>query len=142
MKMLWLSRNVSRGAPSLVVALCFFAVGCSPSPFKTTYPVTGTLFFDGKAPAGATVVFREVAPENPYRPNLAQGIVQSDGTFTLATYRDNDGAPVGEYQVTFFWMIKGNPPNRLPERYRDAETSGHRVRVEPKANSFSFVLER
>src|SRR6516165_9630974 len=67
---------------------------------KPVAPVRGKVFLSGKAADGALVVFNPVDNNdlNPVRP---QGMVGSDGAFEMTTYKNNDGAPPGEYNVTF-----------------------------------------
>lgn len=58
-------------------------------------PVTGTVMYNGKPIAGASVSFwKEGAP----RP--AAGITDSDGKFSLSMFDPNDGAMVGENVIT------------------------------------------
>jgi hypothetical protein len=92
--------------------------------------------FNGQATPGAMVVFHPVGKElaNAPRPS---GQVGPDGYFSLSTFRPNDGAPEGEYQVAIVWVptdAKPNPtteemPNRLPPRYSDPRTSNLHAKV-------------
>ena len=64
----------------------------------------------------------------------SRGTTDDDGWFTLNTYKGNDGVPAGSYVVTMLWLPKGyhgpiEGANKLPERYRDPETSGFKVQV-------------
>ena len=68
-------------------------------------PVIGTITFDGKPLAKANVVF---APESGER--SASGITDAEGHFQLGTLSINDGAIVGNHQVTI--TLRG--PRRLP----------------------------
>ena len=58
--------------------------------------------------AGAMVVFHPVSPDLEKliggKPTARK--VNDDGTFTLTTYEDGDGAPEGEYGVTIQWEAK------------------------------------
>jgi hypothetical protein len=72
------------------------AVGCCAwAGCSDTVPVRGTVMREDSKVSGGTVMFRPVGPGKP-----AYGVIQSDGTFELATNRDGDGAMAGEYRVT------------------------------------------
>lgn len=77
------------------LALGFVAVlaaGCGGSGVKT-YPVSGKVTFeDGSPLTKGTVVFESTTM-------AAMGQIQPDGTYTLTTYKDGDGAPEGSYKV-------------------------------------------
>lgn len=111
--------------------LAALVTGCGdgrPAPLKV-YPVTGTVKFQGKPAAGASVTLipkDESLPED-LRPNA---ITDETGHFDLGTYSDVDGAPEGEYSVTITWrplVTSGGSvspgPNVLPVRYSQPETS-------------------
>jgi hypothetical protein len=109
-------------------------------------PVRGQVFFQGQPANGAVVILHPVGEDEPttIRPH---GVVGSDGTFQVSTYGENDGAPVGEYAVTFAWFIED--PRRksdwspLPVRYTLPEQSGFRITIAEGANDLSpFQLSR
>jgi hypothetical protein len=57
----------------------------------------------------------------------------------VSTYRAEDGAPAGQYDVTIVWLPKGyNGPleksNKLPGRYSQPATSGLKVEVKASDN--------
>ena len=74
----------------------------------------------------------------------SQGIVQDDGTFTLAGPA-GAGTPPGEYVVLVEWKegagkVKGrspalNAPDRLQKRYLDPNNPLLTAKVEAKSNS-------
>jgi hypothetical protein len=59
------------------------------------------------------------------------------GSFTLTTFKQNDGAPPGEYQITVEQraLTAGgeepirNGPNMLPPKFANPETSGFKFLV-------------
>jgi hypothetical protein len=119
----------------VLVALC--ASSCSQR-FKKTYPVRGDVFYQGKPAAGASIFLQSLDDPKDLvaRP---RGTVDDNGRFTLSTYRPNDGAPAGAYTVTLFWVPRGyqgpiEAVNKLPERYRNPETSGLTLKVEAREN--------
>jgi hypothetical protein len=91
---------------------------------------------NGQPTPGAMVVFHPVGKEaaNAPRPSAQVG---PDGSFSLSTFRPNDGAPEGDYNVAIVWLVadaKPNPtteemPNRLPPRYSDPRTSNLHAKI-------------
>jgi hypothetical protein len=116
---------------AIAAALSVFAVGCgSATPsWKTVYPATGKLLFNGTPVAGAQITFtpKDSAVPASVRPSAT---TDAEGIFKLGTYSLADGAPAGDYHVAVVWHplvdVGGGPtrgPNKLPERYARAETS-------------------
>src|SRR5262249_21168952 len=95
---------------------------------RPTHPVVGKVVLNGQPVAGACGVFASTAKEP--RPPRADAFTEADGSFVLSTYEAGDGAPVGDYKVTVVWRkpfyaADGKPgPNRLPEKFSKADTSG------------------
>jgi len=82
-----------------------FSAGCGKkgSTLKT-YPVTGTVMYDSKPVAGATVAYVNKNVEAP----RSTGVTEPDGRFSISTYVGPAevlrGAPPGDYQVTVVKM--------------------------------------
>jgi hypothetical protein len=113
---------------------------CARNKRKAVYPVRGQVLVRDKPAAELFVYFRPV-DEADGDPIIAYGQVDAKGWFDLSTYVAKDGAPAGEYVVTFEWPRQGGPtkedfqgPDRLNGRYKDPKTSKFHVRVEPKVN--------
>jgi hypothetical protein len=92
------------------------------------HPVKGTVLVNKKAAANATVVLHPVNPTTPDAPK-PRGKVNADGSFTLTTNTEGDGAPAGDYRVTVEQWLAGarpdDPPaNRLPAKFANPTTSG------------------
>jgi hypothetical protein len=111
-----------------VVVVAVLAAGCADR--KTTpVPVGGTVTVEGKAAAGAVVLFQPVDPGG----KPASGTVGPDGSFRLSTDAAGDGAVPGKYKVVIQPAVQGGgtpyddpakpaPPvkavgPRVPERY-------------------------
>jgi len=76
------------------------SIGCQQSPYKIA-PVHGTVTIDGRPFTHGKVMFAPVAHEGDHNPGKpAFGWLQEDGSFTLTTYKQDDGAVVGEHSVT------------------------------------------
>lgn len=141
----------------LVMAICLCA-GCSGGDELTlkTAETTGSVMYQGKPVAGATVVFI-VAP-TVKSPFPGSGETNELGEFRIKT-GTFDGAAVGDHTVTvrkqippeFRTFMKGDveetepvglPRNELPEKYLTPEKSPLKVSVKPdQPNVFKFELE-
>jgi hypothetical protein len=111
--------------------------GASCSGRKAVYEVTGKVLFQGRPAEGAVVQFHPAEPPGS-PPLVPQGVVGKDGTFRLTTYRHEDGAPPGRYQVTVLWGVPskgGDGYDKLlvPDRYLKPATSGLTATVPAKA---------
>jgi tetratricopeptide (TPR) repeat protein len=144
--------------PALIVTglaaavFVFFMFGSTRSDRVPVHPVQGQAFFEGKPMPNAIVLLEPTGWEIATFPK-PRAIVRDDGTFILATYGKDDGAPIGEYKVSVQWFVK--PENRqeveggsiaknvLPARYANPETSGLTVNIKQGANLIPpFQLRR
>lgn len=97
----------------MLVGLCVLMglVGCgSDSPHVV--PVKGKISYQGKPLTSGTVML--VPESSGYG---ATGQIQPDGTFTLTSFKQNDGAAPGKYKVTvevFPEATPGAPASGLP----------------------------
>ena len=66
-------------------------VGCDRGP--QLVPVTGKVLYNGAPLEFGSVTFQ------PRSGQPAQGEIQSGGTFSLSTFRPNDGAVIGSHKV-------------------------------------------
>jgi hypothetical protein len=141
----------------LIVCLGFLALGCSTSSRAKTFVAHGKVRFKkDQIPVGALVVFHPKDPKvekqiggKPF------GKVGEDGTFTLTTYAENDGAPEGEYGVTIDWRKKPSSdklsisnelgpgiPSAVNEKFSDPRKPFQFVTVKPAGdNNFEFDVE-
>lgn len=88
-------------------------VGCGS---EQTAPVTGTVTWDGKPVTAGELQFAPQGSDSPGKPGSAT--IQSDGTFTVSTYGNGDGAWVGTHSVSYVV-----PPPR-PENESTSQSSG------------------
>jgi hypothetical protein len=105
---------------------------------KPVYPVKGRIVDSNDKPAvGALVVFHPIPPDTT---DTTKPVAQVDdsGSFTLTTYKENDGAPEGEYGITIIWpQPRKSPfdppgPDQLKGQYSDPATPKVRFTVEKK----------
>ena len=125
-----------RGAALALAALTLALPACGNDGRKKVYPTRGVILVDGKPAPDCFVMFHPTEEGDPKRvmPFAQAG---EDGRFAMCSYVSGDGAPAGEYVVTFEWrgrsgLLKNNfeGPDRLKGRYADPKKSEFRVRVE------------
>ncbi len=118
--------------------------GCNHGPQMV--PVTGTVRLNGKPLEFGFITFQ------PPSGQPAQGEIQSNGTFTLSTYKLNDGAVVGKHKIRIACYesqrpgtVKGPGEQSLgklliPEKYTFFNQSGFTADVSADRNE-PFVFE-
>ena len=146
---------------AVVLLVSLLGLGCSqPGPDRpATYPVTGTVTYNGQPVDGATVAFQSVEGSHG-----STGVTDTGGKYTLTTFKSGDGALPGEYSVKVFkhklesgGAVAGGddgppgvfdagqpvsePQNLLPAKYADATKSGLTATVGESGNKFDFSLE-
>jgi hypothetical protein len=131
----------SRVVFTAVMAACLAAsAGCGSNG---RHPVSGMVLYNGQPAVGASVTFVRKGADAGTDHEAAQGVVQDDGTFTLAGPAGK-GAPPGEYIVLVEWKegagkVKGrspglNAPDRLKKRYLDPNKPLLTATVDTKTN--------
>jgi hypothetical protein len=145
-----------RGPQRLFVYCLMMSVGgCGGDP-KGLAPVSGTVTYNGKPLANASLAF--LPDEQGARG--ASGTTDANGSYRLTTFESFDGAKVGKHRVAIQCVEKvsfdeleriptpeeqrtGKPPPKSlsPARYRDVNTSGLTADVVAgKKNVFDFAL--
>jgi hypothetical protein len=146
--------HASAGRLAAVIPLAGLVLaGCGGEDRVDVYPVQGKVLYRGEPAAGAEVVFHAAAnaPLSPSIP-IPRAVVQSDGTFELASFEPGDGAPAGTYDVTVVWPSAaaadadpesgGGQPDRLGGRYANPDTSGLAATVREEETSLEpFELQ-
>jgi hypothetical protein len=79
--------------------------GCNLRP--ATVPVRGKVLYRGEPLKFGVVMF------HPAQGQVAQGAIESDGSFQLSTFRLHDGAQPGAYHVSVM-CYEGHDPQRAP----------------------------
>jgi hypothetical protein len=125
---------------ALGVILLTPVVGCGPAKFsgeKDARPVKGIVKVDGQ-PANALQVTMHPLNPDPSNPTISTALCGADGAFEVSTYESGDGAPDGEYVLTFLWgsinpmtMAYGDP-DKLNGRYTDPKKSTQKVTIAGK----------
>ena len=121
--------------------LALSSAGCGNS--NGLYPVSGKVLYKGEPAKGAAVYFHRKKGTDPPQTHTPQGVVQEDGTFTLASPIGNGALP-GEYVVLIEWKkgagkVRGRSPalttpDRLRGGYMNPNRSPFQVEVKTKHN--------
>ncbi|WP_157368624.1 transthyretin-like family protein [Zavarzinella formosa] len=147
----------------LLLGVVLFPTGCSDTKKeKPVFKVHGKLTFEGKPMAKVEIAFVAVAQDQ--REVQPRATADENGMYVLSAYRDQDGAPAGEYLVTIYWPGPRKPsvktdtktggaapdspeaedeamaPDRLKNVYRFAHTTKLKAAVAEKDNEIDFKL--
>ncbi len=110
--------------PALVLVFAILLMGCGDSN-PNTVPVEGRVTLDGQPVSEGTITFQPVEPAEGFPRRPAIGLLQTDGSYRLSTFDENDGAVPGSYQVMVVSVTGGPTPEepdapeqwRIPQRY-------------------------
>jgi 5-hydroxyisourate hydrolase-like protein (transthyretin family) len=131
-----------------VTIVLLLTTGCSkPSPLlgPAPHPVHGKVIYQGKPARGFRVTLYPL--QEFEKAKFAPSAVTDDnGEFTIRSYQPSDGAPPGEYAVTFSWPKHLNSGatevDQLQGRYSNPRASRFKVAVCEGENAFDpFVLQ-
>ncbi len=99
-------------------------------------PVKGRVMCNGKPVVAATVIFSPTPKSekdlDPGKPGV--GYTDADGTFVLSTYKELDGAQIGEHNVNI--TLEDTNPARCKRTKRT------KVDVKAGENDFSLELDQ
>lgn len=122
-------------------------VGCGGDRLSVV-PVEGKVLYQGKPLEFGAVTFQPAAGPP------ASGAIQSDGSFRLSTYGNQDGAVPGMHKVAIVCFDSQRPdapppdPSAepglgkplIPRKYLSADTSGLTAEVKSRNEPFEFTL--
>jgi hypothetical protein len=94
--------GIKLGRGAVAVGLALLAItwsGCEARP--PTGKVSGKVSLQGQPVTGGSVTFVPIAQGGTTAGRPAIGPIQPDGTFTLSTYAQGDGAIIGRHRVMF-----------------------------------------
>lgn len=149
--MLMSSSNFSAIAPSyrftaIISISMMLLVGCQKSDKPKLVPAEGKVLYNGEPLGFGTVAFQ------PPRGQPARGMIRPDGTFTLSTYRPEDGVPLGHHKVRIICYSSPDQPASelvgepslgqllIPRKYTFFDQSGLTAEV-VQEGSKPFVFE-
>ncbi len=111
--------------------------GCGKSGSEyNVAPVTGTITFNGEPVKGGSISLRpitQVEGKDGVTGRPASGTVGDDGTFTLSTYGNEDGAVIGKHKVSYLPVIKG------AESYDDKPAPSPYAGLKPKTEEVEIT---
>lgn len=122
----------------LLVAALGATSGCG-NRGPETVPVRGRVTYGGgpwPKPGTITFVTHKPNPDYPSRPGSAE--FDTEGNFVVTSWRPGDGLAPGTYRASVdCWVVPetmdkpGSGRNCVPAKYRNSQTSGFEVTVEP-----------
>lgn len=124
-------------------------VGCHSDRIPT-YPVQGTVHFEN----GSAVMFGDVEFFNKEQRVNARGKINRDGTFTVGTYDEHDGAVAGKHQIMILQVtgdylteklsdqIKHDHGDLIDSSFFDYRTSGLECTIVPGKNQVSLTVKK
>ena len=131
-----------------VLAATLLVVGCGSgtiSPPTNTRAVSGSVLYKGQPATQVTVTFYPQFPLKYFKPN---GTTDAKGKFTLSTGATHNGAPPGEYIVTFEKLTAGSDKDGLDididlwkGKYADPKTSKFKVEIRDDVVLEPFKLD-
>ena len=102
---------------------------------KQVFKIKGTVTVDGTPTPDIQIALHDKAGLDTQQPTFPQGFTDAEGNIRISTYEEGDGAPAGEYSVTFalqeFNLMSRSyaGPDKLKKKYSD-----------PKNTPFSITL--
>jgi hypothetical protein len=100
-----MSKRKFRTAGAVLLAAGCLLPGCNRSNDSATYPVRGSVSYQGKPLPGASVTFMADGASR-----AAVGKTDAAGHFQLTTFEENDGAVPGTHVVTIKKYDSDPPP--------------------------------
>ena len=125
------------------------SVGCNSGQLPT-YPVQGIVQFED----GSRPMFGDIEFFNEANKINARGKINRDGTFTVTTYTENDGAVAGTHKIIIMQItgdyltakisdqIQHDHGDLIHSRYNDYRTSGLECTVSSRENNFELTIRK
>jgi hypothetical protein len=136
----WGHNRFWRAAWITLLPLAFASCGSGEKPSVPLLPTKGHVFYQGQPAVGATVILHPTIndDDSQWKHGYPNGAVVADGSVTIQTAGEWDGAPAGEYAVVVIWMpgATSDEPaseeetvDKLAGRYSDPVNSPWKVKV-------------
>lgn len=130
----------------VLLALTIFLPSCGKDRKTAVYPVEGKILVEGKPAKGVIVHFwPQFETDKEMHAVCPTGQSDDDGKFRLSTYTTDDGAPPGDYLLTFEWPLRFNvlsnrwEGDKLKGRFEDAQKSTIKATVEKKPTTIAPI---
>ena len=140
------------GVGCAVASLLFLMTGCGKEslPGPKPFPVRGSVMYRGQPAQKLRLAFFPIKEFEKVR-FAPSAITDEKGEFLLRSYKPGDGAPAGDYMVTFVWpdhINTGDENDPTPEVdhfkgfYADPQKSQFRVTIQEGENKLPpFALQ-
>lgn len=134
---------------TIILVAAVFLIGCDDGR-PATYPVAGKVVFED----GGSPVFGDVEFFEPSQKINARGKIERDGSFSLGTYADSDGAVAGQHKVVILQLTRNHFAAQVEDRivhdhgdlidesYGDYRTSDLTAQVDPKDRNEIILVVR
>jgi hypothetical protein len=138
-----LNQLLRAAATTISLATLLVLAGCSDGRLKTA-PVKGTVTYNGKPVPQGSIMFQ------PEQGPVATANIKN-GSYSLKTYRNDDGAILGKHKVTVISLEDQSgrlpeqrnplPPPIVPLQYSFPDKSGLTAQVKDEPNTIDFHLK-
>ena len=109
----------ARAATALCVgSLLVVLTGCGSG--AATADVSGKVTYEGKPVTGGSIGFTPIGSGEGNAGKAGGGMVGADGSYTISTYGENDGAVIGKHRVSY----TPPPPGESPGESKAPPPSG------------------
>lgn len=137
----------------LIGVMCLSGFGCGsevpvPQNQKKVVPVSGQVTVDGVAVPRVRVKLHPKQGHDRTNPTSSTGITDEQGRFAVTTYYAGDGAPPGEYAVTFTYIKDSSlkSSDAFGGKYASPQSSSWELTVDEDdesvdAGSYELVTE-
>lgn len=121
-----------------IISAMLILCGCTPPgpARKPTVAVTGEVYSQGKPAADVAVTLHDRKGMDKDLPSTSSAMTDQNGKFFVSTYEAGDGAPEGEYTVTFSW----GQINRISMQYEGDKFKGKYS--SPDNSKFQIKVEK
>lgn len=137
--------SVRLAVSALLLSCLFSSCGGSREPARPElHPAQGTFLVNGTPAPGAMLILAPASgqagiDERGTRPTAT---IQEDGSFRISTYADEDGVPVGEYQVGVIWIVTSDEMtevDRLGGKFSNPASTGLRISIHAGDNQLGSL---
>lgn len=102
----------------IIFSTMLFGCGKENNVVIQTHKISGRVLYDNKAAEGVAIYLGPIAaPRVPAIPANPHGITDKQGRFTISTYGEEDGAPLGKYQLMMMWVDENSKLESKTERF-------------------------
>lgn len=121
----------------LSATLFLSLLGCSGNG-GATESVTGTVTFEDGSPVnGGTIIFADTQKNSS-----SMGYLKEDGTYTLGTFDEADGAPQGRYKVTIIGSSDYGQSSPISSKFANQDQTPLTAEVVDGENVLDFQVEK